>query len=62
MIFKASKEMKIHIVLFQFTTSCSLVGRHHRFGGTYYLHLQGRILASEGGSVTTQKIHIHHIY
>jgi hypothetical protein len=48
--------MKIHIVFFQFTTSFSLVGRHHRFGVTYCLHLHCRILISEEGSVTTQEI------
>ena len=28
---------------FRNVTSCSLVDRYQRFGGTYYLHLQGRI-------------------
>jgi len=62
MIFEASKEMKIHIVFFQFMTSCSLVCRHHRFGGTYCLRIYGSILVSEEGSVTTQKIHSRRLF
>jgi hypothetical protein len=32
--------VKILILLFWVVTPCGLVGRHHRFGGTYCHHLQ----------------------
>lgn len=31
------------MLVFQAVTSCVLVGRNQRFGGTYYLHLQSFI-------------------
>jgi hypothetical protein len=32
---------RISIVIFYVVTPCGFVGGYHRFGGTYYLHIQG---------------------
>jgi hypothetical protein len=33
--------VKMSILVFWVVTPCGLIGRYQRFGGIYYLHLQG---------------------
>jgi hypothetical protein len=41
MRFEALPAVKKSMLIFWVVTSCGLVGRYQRFGGTYCLHLQG---------------------
>jgi hypothetical protein len=39
--FEVLMAVKMSMLVFWIVTPCELVGRDQRFGGTYYLHLQG---------------------
>jgi hypothetical protein len=47
----------MQMLIFWVLTLCGIVGKYQRFGGTYYLHLQG-FLAMFLGVHTSQQIYI----
>jgi hypothetical protein len=49
--------MKIQVMLFWLITPCSLVSRYQCFGGTYYLHVQGK--SEDGDSMLHLNVGAH---